>query len=307
MTSGSPYRPDLTDLDLFLAVAVSGSIGQVAAERGLSQPTVSRRMASLERQLRVRLLTRSTQGTALTAAGKVVVDWAETLLSAADDFERAVGSLRHSREATVRAGVSLTIAEHYAPAWLARLQESAPDVVVSLVVHNSTEVIDLLDAGEVEIGFVETPRLPRRFRHRRVGWDRLAVAVPPTHPWAQRARSVSVQELAAGPFLLRETGSGTLDTLRAALEDQGLELTAGTMLGSNSALRSAALAGLGAVALPRVALQTELESGRLVEVATPDLNLRRPLTALWRADAELSPAAVDLLLAVPRPRGTSSD
>lgn len=62
-------RPDLETLALLVQVAQEGSIGRVAARSGLSQPSVSRRLAALERGLGVRLLARSTRGSDLTPEG----------------------------------------------------------------------------------------------------------------------------------------------------------------------------------------------------------------------------------------------
>jgi DNA-binding transcriptional LysR family regulator len=294
-------HPDLADLELLLDVARSGSIGRAAAEHRLSQPTVSRRMVALERALRVPLLSRSRRGSVLTPAGRVVVDWASALLQAAEDFTTSVAALRDTRATTVRAAVSMTIAEHHAPRWLARLRQGGPglpglpELSVSLEVHNSTDVADLVESGEVDIGFVESPSVRRTVRRRRVGWDRLVVAVPPEHPWAGRRREVSAEELAAARVLVREPGSGTRETLENALRAAGTELVAGAVLGSNAALKSAAVAGIGPVVLSHRALAGELAAGSLREVPVGGLSLRRPLWAIWRRDESLSDGASALL------------
>lgn len=285
--------PDLEDLDVLTRVARTGSIGQTAAELGVSQPSVSRRMAALERTLRVPLLTRSPRGTALTATGRVVVDWATTLLRAAEHFDRSVTMLREQQAVTVRAAVSMTIAEHHAPAWVAGLDRVAPDAVVSLVVHNSTEVAHLVESGEADIGFLESPTVRRSLRSERIGWDRLVVAVAPGHAWAGSRRLA--HEVAAGRMLVRELGSGTRETLEAALAAADLQLLPGPVLGSNVALKSAALAGLAPVVLSELALATELASGTLVEVPVEGLDLHRPLSAVWRRDEPLPEGAMALL------------
>ncbi|HET6699134.1 MAG TPA: LysR family transcriptional regulator [Nocardioidaceae bacterium] len=286
--------PDLEDLSLLVLVAQTGSIGQAASRMGLSQPSVSRRMAALERRLRVPLLTRSRRGTALTPAGRAVVDWAEGLLDAADGFIRSVQALRVHERGALALAVSMTIAEHYAPAWLRLLRQRLPDLKVALTVANSTEVTDLVLAGRADLGFVEYPTPPRGVRTRRVGRDELVVAVTPDHPWATR-RAVAADELATTPLLVREPGSGTRETLRHALERLGLELSPGLETASNAALRSVALAGMGPVVLSSRALADEISAGQLVAVAVRDLDLGRPLTAVWGKDVELVPAALTLL------------
>jgi len=290
--------PDLDDLRLLLEVARTGSIGATAQHSGLSQPSVSRRMTALERRLGVPLLTRSRRGTVLTSNGRVVVDWAESLLAAAADFARSVETLKRSRRVALRVAVSMTIAEHLAPAWLTSLHELHPELQVALVVHNSADVADLVESGVAQIGFVETPRTRKDLRRRRIATDRLVVAVSPGHPWTRRRGRVSAEELASAYLLVREPGSGTRETLEHALAARGLEVGDGMVMGSNSALRSAALTGLGPVVLSELALGADLAAGRLVEIEADDLSLQRPLSAVWRRDQPLTEAAANLLRVV---------
>lgn len=297
--------PDLEDLSVLVLVARTGSIGQAAAELGLSQPSVSRRMAGLERHLRVSLLTRSPRGTMLTPTGRVVVDWAATLLRAAEGFGRSVTTLHDQQAVTVRAAVSMTIAEHHAPGWVARVHQHAPDAVVSLMVHNSREVGQLVESGAADIGFLESPTVRPALHRRRIAWDELVVAVAPDHPWAGRRRPLPVAELSAARLLVREPGSGTRETIETALGRIGLEMTEGQMMGSNAALRAAASSGMGPVVLSEVALADELESGRLVRVQVADLRLRRPLTAVWRRDEAL-PDGVAAMLRVASESGRAT-
>jgi DNA-binding transcriptional LysR family regulator len=287
-------QPDLSDLSLLVLVAETGSIGQAAARLDLSQPTVSRRMVALERSLRVQILSRSRRGTTLTPAGRVVVDWASSLLAAADDFTRSVQTLRERTDSAVSAAVSMTLAEHHAPRWLGQLRRRDPELTVSMTVANSTGVADAVEDGTAEIGFIESPTVRRGLRRCRLGTDKLAVAVAPGHPWA-RLDAVSAADLSGAALLVREPGSGTRETVEHALRRKHLPMTTGLEVASNTALKSAALAGIGPVAVSKLAVADELADGRLVQIAVPELELNRPLTAVWRREHELSRGAARLL------------
>jgi DNA-binding transcriptional LysR family regulator len=287
-------RPDLETLALLVAVAQEGSIGRVAALSGLSQPSVSRRLAALERRLGVRLLARTTRGSDLTDEGRLVVDWASELLDAADTFSSSVASLRSEQRVGVRVAASLTVAEYLAPAWLVALQHRMPQVRASLAVANSTEVVDRVRHGTVDVGFVESPSVPRDLARARVGSDALVVVVAPDHPWARR-HAVTATELADGSALVREPGSGTRETLEVALATQGLTLRPAVELPSSSAVRAAALTGAGAAVLSGLAVAAEISGGRLVRVPVPGLELSRPLHAVWRRGERPTGAAAALL------------
>jgi DNA-binding transcriptional LysR family regulator len=282
---------DLGDLALLVRVAQLGSLGRVAEEAGLSQPSLSRRMVRLERALRLSMLERGPRGTTLTPAGRVVVDWAEELLGAARRFDESVAALRAHRTSTLRVAASMTIAEHLAPTWLSKLRDLQPDTVVAMSVHNSADVVDAVEHGRADVGFVESPKVRRGLRRRRLVWDTLVVVVAETHPWARRTRPVTASELAAEPLLVREPGSGTRETIDEALAARDLELTTLQVLASNAALKSSALVGIGPAVLSSLAVVDEIGSGRLVALRLRDLDLQRPLSVVWREGAQLPPAA----------------
>lgn len=286
-------RPHLPDLDLLVTIAEKGSIGAAAASLRLSQPSVSRRVSTLERTLRVPLLERSARGSTLTVEGRIVVDWASTLLLAADDFSRSVESLRETSGRGVRVAASMTIAEHYAPDWLAAARRRSPGVEVSLAVANSTGVANMVEAGEVDLGFVETPSVRPGLNRRSIGCDELVVAVSPEHPWTQR-ESIPVQEFAGTRLLVRERGSGTRETIEQALHAAGLELLTELELASNTALKAAAAAGLGPVVVSIRAVADDIARGRLVGITVVGLPLSRPLSVIWKG-SEVPAAARTLI------------
>ncbi len=304
---GSPYGgmasyavdmteyPDLRDLDLLVLVARTGSLGRAAESLGVSQPSVSRRIARLERSLRVELLRRGPRGSVLTDRGRVVVGWASTLLSGAGQFEEAVAALRQQRSVSLQVATSMTIAEHLAPTWITRLRERAPELVVSLQVHNSTDVAQAVEDGVADLGFIESPTVRSTLSRRGFGWDTLCVVVAPDHPWANRGTPLTAQELVREPLLVRESGSGTRETIDDALAALGLKATPALTLASNAALKSSATVGIGPAVLSELSVVEELRTSQLVRVEVEDLDLRRPLSVVWRENVAL-PAAATVLI-----------
>ncbi|MBO9523420.1 MAG: LysR family transcriptional regulator [Nocardioidaceae bacterium] len=287
--------PDLDDLRLLVLVSRSGSLGRTAEELQLSQPSVSRRVARLERALGLSLLQRGPRGTTLTTEGRLVVGWASSLLHAAEVFEESVGALRRQRRGSLRVAASMTIAEHLAPGWITRLRETSPSLAVSLEVHNSTDVAQGVEDGAVDLGFLESRTVRRSLRRRRFRQDRLCVVVAPTHPWARKRRGIDPTALAAEPLLVREPGSGTRETIDDAVHRAGLEISPGLVLASNAALKASAIAGIGPAVLSELAVADELGRGQLVEVPVPGLDLSRPLSVVWRDGHTLPAEALDLL------------
>lgn len=294
--------PDLTVLEVLVAVAELGSLGAAARAVGLAQPNVTRSIGRLERQLGVTLLVRTPRGSTLTPAGAVLVDWARITLDSAEQLMLGADALRGEQEAELHVAASMTIAEYLVPGWLAELRRVSPDLRLRLEVRNSQQVIEALLAGELELGFVESPRVPRALSSVVVGHDRLVVVVHPAHPWARRRRPLAASELAATPLVVRETGSGTRIALREVLAGHSVAEPA-MQLNSNAAVKVSAAAGVAPAVLSQLAVTDAIQRGELRTVEVADLPMDRPLRAVWRPPRRLrGPAAALVKIAQMRRR-----
>ncbi|AQZ60508.1 Transcriptional regulator, LysR family [[Actinomadura] parvosata subsp. kistnae] len=292
--------PDLDSLKLLVDVGELGSLGRAARAAGIAQPSASKRIALLERRLGLPLLERTPRGSTLTAEGKMVAGWAAQVLGAAQELMRAAQAVRLSEAAHLRVASSMTVAEYLVPRWLGELQHREPDVQVGLDVVNSADVAARVLAGEVELGFVEGPTVPDGLAVRVVGTDRLVVVVAPAHPWARRRTVLRGPELAATPLVVREPGSGTRETLDVAFAAMH-RASPRLELGSNSAVKGAAQAGVAPAVLSGYAVESDVATGRLVEVPLTGVNLVRSLRAVWRRGRPLTGPAATLLAIASRP------
>ncbi len=292
-----PLRtPDLESLRLLVLVADLGSLGRAAERLRISQPSASRRLSTLERGLGLVLLDRTRRGSRLTLAGQVVTGHARSVLAELDDLLTGAGKLRDRREAELRVAASLTIAEYLLPTWISELRSRRPDLYIGLQVTNSEHVPELVEAGEADIGFIEGPRLSRVMSTRQVAEDRLVVVVDPGHPWARRREPLSARELSRTPLVLRESGSGTRQTLDRALHLAGCDRARPLVeLGSTAAVRGAVIAGTGPSVLSELAVRGDIVEGRLTRVEVAGVDLTRDLRAVWPTGRRLVGPAAELV------------
>ncbi|WP_240423935.1 LysR family transcriptional regulator [Microbacterium halotolerans] len=290
-------EPDLEALRALSMVAAEHSMSAAGAHLGVSQQAVSQRIRGLETDLGTRLLVRSARGSRLTPAGEVVIGWAAKLLASADEFSDAVATLRTDRSRTIRIAASLTIAEHLFPEWIAGWRISAGDdgPVVQLTAENSSAVIESVREGSVDLGFIETPRLPDDLGSVVVAHDTVDVVAQPGHRWARSGRT-SAQELSVTSLVLRERGSGTRRALEDALLAAGRPVTAepAAVLPTTLGVRSAIMAGVAPGALSSLAVADDIRAGRLVRVAVEGIRMERPLAAVWSGTVP-QPGAHDFL------------
>ena len=282
--------PDLAALQVFLAVAHAGSLNAAAREIGVSQQAVSARIASIEAQTGVQLVSRTARGSTLTPAGTSVAEWADRLLHSAAELDAGLAALRGDQQTRLRVSASLTIAEQLLPRWLVSMQAAGrgtgrDSAEVTLTATNSDRVIEQVRAGEVDLGFIEGPRAPKDLHCRVVAHDQLLVVVRPDHPWARRRRPVDAAELNDTPLISREEGSGTRDALaqalRRALGPQALQSAPIMSLSTTSAVRAGVLAGAGPAVLSELAVADDVTTGRLTAIPVIGIDLRRALRAVW--------------------------
>ena len=272
--------PDLDAIRLLVLVADCGSIGAAARREGISQPSASKRIAVLERRLGVTLLRRLTRGSELTDNGKVVTEWARGVLQATESLLTGAKALRAATSGTLRIAASQTIAEYLVPVWLARLRTLEPSAAVRLDVNNSAAVIDSVRGGTCDVGFIESPGVPRDLSSTVLRRDELLLVVAPGHPLARRKKAVTALELADSQLVVREAGSGTRETLERALG--GWRSGKVMELDSNAAVKISVASGAGCTVISRLAVAAELADGRLVGVPVDGLDLHRALRMVTR-------------------------
>lgn len=302
--------PDLAILDLLVAISEQGSLSAAARSAGMAQPNASRAISRWERTLRLRLIERHPHGSTLTPQGQAIAEWAQPVLASAREFSDSLTSLSPAApERSLLIAASMTIAENLVPRWLGALHQEHPETEMTLSVRNSEDVYDLVESGDVSLGFVETPQTRVGLHTRVIGVDRLLVVVAPNHPLAHRDEPLTAAELADTPLIVRERGSGTRLTLDRAFGDVATCAPA-LELGSNSAVRASVLGGLHPAVLSELAVASWVRDGSLCAVPLVDMDLHRQLRAVWRGGPTLTGTArllVDLVASDPRINGPQAD
>jgi molybdate transport repressor ModE-like protein len=300
--------PELSALEVLSAIAKTGSLNAASREVGTSQQAVSARLTSIESQIGVRLVTRTTRGTQLTPAGEVVAEWADQVLDVAQRVDTGLASLRAERRSRLKVAASHTVAEQLLPRWLVSFQAAAQrhGAIAPEVSFNATDsegAIAAVRKGEAELGFIEIRGALHGLRSRVVGRDELIVIVPPDHKWVRRSAPITVAELRQTPLVSRKSGWRLLLGADEAAEDDAddrddhPEPAAHPLeLASAAAVRAAVLAGAGPAVMSRLAVSDDLNHGRLRAVPVAELDLRRDLRAIWMgANTPPAGAARDLL------------
>jgi DNA-binding transcriptional LysR family regulator len=281
-------RLTLRQLEVFSAICRSGGVTSAADRIGLSQSATSQALAELESALEGPLFDRAGRRLLLNERGRALLPRAIELLERAAEIETTLRQHGAAAETLVRLAASLTVGSYLLPpligAWLARQTHTR----VELQVENTGAVIAAVAAYQADAGFIEGPCEHPELRVLPWRADELQVIAPPGHPLARR-RKLTPRDLEQADWVLREHGSGTREVFDRAAESQGIAIHARLELGHTEAVMRAVMAGAGLGCLSRFVVEDAVRRGELAVLATPFLDLHRPLHAVVHKAKFLGP------------------
>lgn len=244
---------NLDTLRSFTEVAKSGSFSKAAFTLGLSQPTISEHIRSLEARLGSELIVRGRRKSALTPAGEKILTTAERIIELSSEL------LTNNQDSRIRLGVSSNILVYYLASQVTWLRQSNVDIQAK----PNPELAQALISAAIDLAVVEWPIEHEKIKLKKLFEDPLIVIVSPKHPWAG-LESITVKQLQKLDLFGGESGTGTYSLLKQAMGPEVSKLKLGANLGSTEAVKQAVIGNAGASIVLSGAVKQELADGRLV-------------------------------------------
>lgn len=270
---------NFSELKTFVETVKRGSFSDAARFLGITQPAVTRQIQKLERELRVQLLKRGEGAVMLTPAGKELLAHAERVLAEHQSLLERLSLLREEVDGKLTLAASTIPGEFLVPQILAEFSRLHPAVETTVSILDTQDVLSLLLEDRCDVGFVGATAENPSLSFRKIGEDEIVLAVYPEHPFFQRSY-VRLPELEGQPFVMREPGSGTMQSFNRLLSSHGLSLPphrVSAVLTTTRAVVSAIEAGLGIGFVSSKALSTSPQPGRIKAVHLEGIPLRRDL------------------------------
>lgn len=260
---------ELAQLEAFLQVAHHRSFSRAAEALFLTQPSVTARIQSLERELGERLFERTGRSVMLTDAGRAFISHAQRALTAVQEGTDAIEAVRHGEVGSIRIGASSSIATYVLPAILKHFRESRPRVHVHLSTGTTEDIVERLLAGEIHVAVTRLTQHPE-VESLHLYNDDLALVVAPGHPFIKKGR-VTVAEAGRQPFLFFERSSSYHSLIYSMFLRVGVVPESPMELDSMETTKHMVEAGLGIAILPVVSIEKEVASGELERVEIRDM------------------------------------
>jgi DNA-binding transcriptional LysR family regulator len=284
---------NLQQLKSFRVAAELGSFSKAADELYLSQPTISLHVRNLEQELGVELFERGGRHTRLSAAGEIVLKYA-------NQFEGLLASMKQQLSAASTAVQSVVIgsspsgANRWLPKILRDFREIAPDVSVRVAVMPPYAVAEQLIRGALDFGLLSRALITEGIAAVPLKRVPLLLVCAPCHPLAQQPYASPV-EIARHPFVVLSPPSEAYNLVHVWASTQGVRLNVAVEIESHDGVKEAALNGVGLAFLPQDLVQPYIDQRRLVSVDTDGLPLMHVMCIAYRAFDALSEPAVRFL------------
>lgn len=268
---------NLQELKIFSTVVREGGITKAAQRLNRVQSNVTTRIQQLEDHLQVSLFHRHGKKLVLTPAGRILLGYADRLLSLANEAENALH--QDSPRGLFRLGSMESTAAVRLPEPLSLYTSKHPDVVLELKIGNPAQLTKSMLAGEIEAAFIAEPVATAKFDSIVAFEEEVVIVTSMNH------RPIGTGQFAPKTVIVFEHGCPhrrRLEEWYAERED----LPQRTIeLGSYHAMLGCVLSGMGAALVPRSVISTFPESKRLQIHQLPKAKQKLRTCLIWPKDA----------------------
>src|SRR5450432_2528871 len=279
---------ELSQLEVFLAVAREHRFSRAAEKLYRTQSAVSQSIRKLEDELGESLFDRSSRDGLLTDAGRVLQEYAERLLNLRGDAQQALVELRHLHRGKLAIASNEFTALYLLPV-LGEFRRLHP--MVRIMVHRSlgSHIPDDVLQHNCELGVLTYDPEDRQLHSIVVYLDELIFVVPPQHPLAKE-RQVSIRQLGTESFVAHIVSSPYRDKVIQAFKKYKTPLHMDIELPTLQAIKRFVAMGNGVAFLPEISVDDEIARGELIRIPVQELSVHRKLRLIYRKAGTLSHA-----------------
>jgi DNA-binding transcriptional LysR family regulator len=280
---------DINQLEVLVTVAQEQSFSRAARALHRTQPAVSQAIRRLELELGEPLFDRSSKDGTLTAAGRVLHEFAQQMLNLRQGAHTAIKELKD-----LHRGKLLLSANEYTvmyllpvlPVFRARHPHIKVEVKRGLASRIPSEIL----GREFEIGVVSYKPSDSSISSVAVMTDELALIVGPDHPLSGKD-VVSVKELGAESFIAHNVSSPYREKVVSTFAKYKTPLNISMEMPTLEAIKRLVEQGMGVALVPRLTAQTEIARKQVVALTVKEMRLERGIHLIYRKGATLSHAA----------------
>ena len=285
------HNATLRQLKVFEAVARHLSFSRAAEELHLTQPAVSTQVRKLQEHAGLPLFEQLGKKIYLTPAGVQMLASSREIIQKFHEAEEALSAFKGVAGGRLNVSV-ISAGDYFFPALLVAFAQRHPGVTLNFGVCNREELLGRLAENLTDLAVMVRPPPAAETDTVAVPFapHPYVIVAPPSHPLAGRKR-IPVARIAKEPFIVREQGSDTWNSMREGFGKALGGLNISMEIKSTETIKQAVIAGMGVSFLSAHTISRECQAGKLVVLDVQGFPLMLNWYVVYRRTKRLPPVA----------------
>lgn len=285
----------LQQLRILKAIATEKNFTKAAEVLYLSQPSLSKQIKRLEKNLDIVLVNRESNKISLTENGKVFLQYSERILALCEESCRALIDLKNGDRGNLTVGASQTIGTYLMPRVLALFAQNYPQIDLKVQVNSTRLIAQNVVNREIDIAVVggEIPNeLKKNLRIKDFVEDELSLIISKSHPFAKK-KKINKENLYYLNFITLNSNSTIRKFIDNILIQNGIETKQFKIVmefNSMEGIKTAVSLGLGAAFVSSSAIEKEMKLKTIEILTIENIKITRRLSIISNPDCYKSKA-----------------
>ena len=285
----------LQQLRILRAVATEKNFTKAAAVLYLSQPSLSKQIKTLEKNLDILLINRERNNISLTESGKVLLQYSERILALCEESCRALIDLKNGDRGNLTVGASQTIGTYLMPRILALFAQNYPQINLKVQVNSTRIIAKKIINREIDIAVVGgeiSDDLKKNLTIKPFVSDELSLIISKSHPFAKK-NQINKEDLYCLDFITLNPNStikNFIDNILIQNQIETKQLKTILQLNSIEGIKTAVSLGLGAAFVSSSAIEKEIKLKTIGIIKLENIKITRKLSIISNPECYKSKA-----------------
>jgi DNA-binding transcriptional LysR family regulator len=287
----------LQQLRILKAVATEKNFTKAAAILYLSQPSLSKQIKTLEKNLDTLLINRERNKISLTENGKVLLQYSERILALCEESCRALTDLKNGERGNLTVGASQTIGTYLMPRVLALFAQNYPQIDLKVQVNSTRIITNSIINREIDIAVVGgeiSDDLKKTLSIEDFVYDELSLIISKSHPFAKK-KKINKEDLYCLDFITLNSNSTIkkfIDNILIQNQIETQQLKTILQLNSIEGIKTAVSLGLGAAFVSSSAIEKEIKLQTISIINIDNIKITRKLSIISNPECYKSKAFI---------------
>ncbi len=281
---------NLNQLRVFYHAAKNLNYTVAAGELFITQPAVTAQMKAFEESCNLKLFRKKGRSLFLTDEGRTIFGYAEKIFKHEKEIENAIEDMHELKRGVLSVGTTKAYARYFMPLMLSTFHESYPDIKIQLDEGSSLDMINSLLDFKNEVAVIARAAEVPEVNFVPFSKEEMAVIVAPGHPLT-RKKAVTFEDLAAEPFIMKESGSGTRVVVEQSFARVNCEPNILMETSNTEFIKELVQRGDGISIVVKEAAALELSEQKLAQLPLKNPQIYLEVSIAYLKDQHLSPPA----------------